>query len=331
LAAFFVYKQNSFTFSFTNIILMLSMSKTYFLNFSRLLILLFFLGFNQTFSQGGLTERNQFNYLAVNPAFAGGTGAFGIRAVTESQLAALRFNKLSQILVLDGQLYGNTGLAFQGYTVNAGNLISTGLSGAYSKGFEFQDFRLRLGLNGGLLVLPNLLTAQSSIRSSYYSGLGLLASYKALLFGFSKPVLVSSKNFPESDPNFFQLGYLKSQEEASLNFYIMAILKNQANSNRLNLNSKVILKNKIGIGFSLRNADDFTTTSQKKITFYPFADFKFNKKMTLGLGYNPNSFIVDPQYPGSQIQNALTINGSIQFYVKYVNDIEFAKSWYSDL
>jgi Type IX secretion system membrane protein PorP/SprF len=290
----------------------------------RLLILAFLFISTATFGQLGLADRYQFNYLGLNPAFAGENSSFGIKAITDNQITGLSLNKSSQILVLDGQLYGQTGLAFQGFRVTQGILANTGFNLAYSKGFEINDFKIKAGLGGGLLVQPNFVGQVLGQRTSSHSGAGMIASYKSFFFAASKPIIFSSKSFPEPKLTYFNVGYLRNiiDESYKLNIHVMA--KNYVQKNYFDFNSKVIIKDKLCLGFSFRqNIPDFT---QKTYSFYPYADYKFSKSTTLGLGYNPTSVIVAPQQAGT-----IGPMGSIQVYLKFLNVNDDDQSWFGSL
>jgi Type IX secretion system membrane protein PorP/SprF len=276
------------------------------------------------FAQIGLADRYQFNYLGINPALAGENSTFGIKAITDNQITGLRLNKSSQILVLDGQLYRQTGLAFQGFRVSQGILVNTGFNLAYSKGFEISEFKLKVGLGSGVLILPNIIGTTIGQRTSTHAGAGMIASYKSFFIGLSKPIIVSSKAFPEPKLSYINAGYLRNVIDESYKLNINVIAKVLNNKSYLDFNSKVIFKDKLSAGFSFRqNIPEF---SAKAYTFYPFADYKFSKSTTIGLGYNPTSFIVSPQQAGN-----IGPTGSIQVYLKFLNVTDDDQSWYGSL
>ena len=278
-----------------------------------------------SFGQLGLSERYQYNYLGINPAFAGENSAFGIKAVTDNQLLGLQLNKSSQILVLDGQLYKQTGLAFQGYRVSEGAIINSGFNLAYSKGFEINEFKCKLGVGTGIFIQPNILGLTLGNRTSFHGGAGLFSSYKSFYFGASVPVLIASKSYFEPKVSYSTIGYLRDiiEEEFKLNVNILA--KNYNQKQFYDFNSRVILKDRLSLGFSFRQ--NLPELSPKATSFYPFAAYKFSKSMTIGLGYNPRSFqISSPQQAGS-----LGPTGSIQVYLKFLNVADDDQSWYGSL
>jgi Type IX secretion system membrane protein PorP/SprF len=276
------------------------------------------------FAQIGLADRYQFNYLGINPAFAGESSSFGIKAVTDNQLLGLRLNKSSQILVLDGQLYRQTGLAFQGFRITQGILANTGFNLAYSKGFELNEVKIKAGLGGGVLILPNFIGTVLGQRTSTHVGAGLLASYKSFFIGASKPIIVSSKTFPEPKLSYLNVGYLRNVIDENFKLNVNVLLKNYIQKNYVDFNSKVILKDKLSLGLSFRQ--NIPDLSQNTYSFYPFADYRFSKSTTIGLGYNPTSVIV------SQIQGGnIGPSGSIQVYLKFLNVADDDQSWYGSL
>ncbi len=277
------------------------------------------------FSQLGLSERYQNNYLSINPAFAGENSAFGIKAVIDNQLNGLRLNKSSQILVLDGQLYKQTGLAFQGYRVAEGAIVNSGFNLAYSKGLEINDLKCKFGLGTGIFIQPNILGLTLGNRTAFHGGAGLFTSYKAIYFGASVPVMLASKAFYEPKVSYFTLGYLRDIMEEDIKLNVNILAKNVSQKQYYDFNSRIILKDKLSLGFSFRQ--NLPELSTKPSSFYPFAAYKFSKSMTIGLGYNPRSFqVIAPQQSGS-----IGPTGSIQVYLKFLNVADDDQSWYGSL
>jgi type IX secretion system PorP/SprF family membrane protein len=281
----------------------------------NLTILIFFLFSLDSFCQLGLSNQYQFNYLSTNPAFAGENGSFSIKGVLGNQFnGTIRPNQVSQMVVIDGQLYNNTGLAFQGFRTNSGNLISTGFGFSYSKGMELGEAKLKFGLQSGLIVQPNLLTVQGSQRLSPHAGAGLLISFKDFFLGFSKPMVVASKKIVEPKPFFANIGYI-FDNESLLSFNINGMYSQDFAFNRSNtdLNLKMWYNKRIALGASFRNGN--LNLLDKNITaIYPFAEYKINTGMILGLGYDNNTASFTSQFP-----NPLSVPGVFQLFFKYTS------------
>jgi Type IX secretion system membrane protein PorP/SprF len=278
-----------------------------------------------SFAQIGLADRYQFNYLGINQAFAGENSSFGIKAITDNQFAGLAgLSKSSQVLVLDGQLYRQTGLAFQGFRVSSGIIVNTGFNLAYSKGFEMGDFKVKVGTGGGVLIQPNFLTQSIGQRSSTHVGGGIFASYKSFFLAASKPVAINSKNYSEGKVTYFNFGYLRNVIDEKYKLNCNILLKNLSQNFFWDLNSKVILRDKLSVGFSFR--ENLPFQSVKKFAFHPYADYRFSKSTTIGLGYNPTTFVATVQQ-GANIGPT----GSIQVYLKFINSSDDDQSWFGSL
>ncbi len=287
-----------------------------------LLSLLFMVTFT-AFSQSGLINSYQFNYLAFNPAFAGENGNFGIKGVLGNQFnGTLKSNQVSQVVVIDGQLFNKSGLAFQGFRDNSGNLVSTGFGFSFSKGYEFGDFKLKAGLQASLKVQPNLLTVQGNQNLSPYAGLGTILFYKNVFIGISKPMLVSSKNITEPKPFFLHLGYIYDSE-GLLSFNVNTLIARDFTLNKQNIDLNVIgwLNKRIGLGASIRNNN--LNAYLDKNSFLPFAQYKVNSTILVGISYDSNV----PTF-GSQISSTLSVPGVFQLFVRFGGKSEGEESWF---
>jgi hypothetical protein len=278
------------------------------------------------YSQIGLSERYQFNYLAINPAFAGETGPFGIKVVTENQLSGgLFFNKINTQLSLDGQLYGQTGLAFQAYRTNSGNLLTSGLNIDYAKGIERGELKAKVGLNTGLSIIPNLATLNNQTRLAGFLGLGALLKYKEVYAGASQPVLLKTDLFFEPLYRYFMMGYFRNNLNEKASFHTNIILQTEGKDIFPHFNASFMLNRKIGAGISYRKNDDFIPF-EKLSSIYPFIKLNVSDKMQMGLGYTQNPF---NSSVGTGINNSLLFSSTIQFYIRYINKSDEEESWFN--
>ena len=276
------------------------------------------------FSQSGLINSYQFNYLAINPAFAGENGNFGIKGILGNQFnGTLKPNQVSQVVVIDGQLYNKSGLAFQGFRDNSGNLVSTGFGFSYSEGYEFGDFKLKAGLQASLKVQPNLLTVQGNQNLSPYAGLGTILFYKNVFIGISKPMVVSSKNITDPKPLFFHLGYIYDSE-GLLSFNINTLIARDFTISKQNIDLNVIgwLNKRIGLGASVRNNNINSFLPNDKNSILPFAQYKVNSTILVGISYDSNV----PTF-GSQVSSNLSVPGIFQLFVRFGGKSEGEESW----
>lgn len=277
-------------------------------------------------AQSGIIDKYQYNYLSFNPAFAGENGKFGIKALSENSfnLNRLGLNKFSQAIVLDGQLYGNAGLAFQGYRSSSTGLANTGLGLSYSKGFEINDIKLKGGLTGGIFIPSNQIgNLQTSTRVLPYAGLGVLGLYKGAFVGVSSPLLLSG-NLLESKFTYFNTGYFYDNVESSVKFNANILYKYTPEINEINYNLKIFIKSRIAVGSSLRQKVD-------KYELNPYVNYKISNSTIVGLGYVKNPFGNYPVQSGTTSNPNSPFNSVFQIYLRFITKDEGDESWFGDM
>jgi type IX secretion system PorP/SprF family membrane protein len=243
-----------------------------------------------SFGQSALTNDYYFNYLAINPAFAGSNGSFATKGIFGNQLnGSLRPNQVSQTIVIEGQLYNKTGLAAQFFRSNAGGITSNGLNLSYSKGIEFNDFVFKAGVDGGILVLPVNVNNQSqnpiNFISSYF-GFGTVGIYKNIHLGASMPLILASKSVFEPKPIFIMAGYNFDKEKLitfNVNTVVSYFYENKKNF--IDLNFKTWYNKRIALGFSYKNNSQ-VFSSLNSPALIPIIEYQFAKAIKLGLSYN---------------------------------------------
>jgi type IX secretion system PorP/SprF family membrane protein len=276
-------------------------------------------------AQYALVKNYQFNYLSVNPALAGEQGAFALKGILGNQFnGTLRPNQVSQVLVIDGQLYNKAGMAFQGFRSNSGNVMSTGFSCSYSKGFQVGDLQLKAGSQMGLIVQPNLLFAQGNQWLSPYMGFGLMGGFKGLFAGLSKPMLLYSKSITEAKPVYFNLGYLFNTESPiGFNINTLVAYETHTKIKNLDFNVKLNYNKRVGVGVSWRNNKLYNDYNSKATTLLPFVEYQISKSMLLGLSYDKQP---------SSLQNSTSmipvVSGVFQLMFRYNNAKADNESWY---
>ncbi len=284
--------------------------------------LLFFI-LNQAFGQNGITNQYQFNYLSLNPALAGENGNFSIKGILGNQFnGTIKPNQVSQILVIDGQLYNKSGLALQGFRNNSGNLTSTGLNISYSKGIEVGDLFLKLGANSGVIVQPNnIVNVSAQQLIAPFLGLGTIAHFKGVFLGVSKPMVIASKKIYEPKPIYLNIGYIFDAERAiSFNANTLLAYDLPSKTNSLDINLKTWLFNRLGLGFSYRN--NKILSNYNKSTLQPIVEYRFSDSFKIGLTYNESPNL----YNGSQVPtNQIQTNGIFQLMFKYSNSVNDSK------
>ena len=279
-------------------------------------------------AQIGLQNQYHFNYLALNPALAGENGPFTIKGIVGNQFNGnLRFNQLSHVLVLDGQLYNKTGLAFQSSSDNYGNTSGNNFTLSFAKGAEIGDFRVKGGINAGLAVLPTYALVSSAPNVSFNAGLGIFMSYKGAFLGASKPSLYVSKNdFSVTEPFYVNAGYA-SDDENFISYNANILWAGMDGKNNFDVNLKLWFNKRLALAGSYRVNQIFGYYTKEK-SFLPSAEYRFTEDLTLGLAYNTNTLRYSTA-PVTGSQN-FRLNGIFQFYLKYNLRDRRGDSWYYD-
>lgn len=289
-------------------------------------LVLLFLTFSLAKAQVGLINQYQFNYLALNPALAGENSPFTLKGLMGKQFnGSVNFNSVNQLLVLDGQLYKKSGIAFQGYRNNAGNIINTGLGMSYAKGFEIGELKLKIGANASFFIQPNLLSTQISQRVMPHGGLGVFGIYKNAFLGVSNTMLVASKRINEPKPFLANIGYI-FENESLLSFNVNSLYYYDLNSkkNNMDFNLKMWVNKRFSMGASYR-INNIYSFYQKSKSILPFVEYKATKTLNFGLSYNSNA-VNSSSIPSNNLQ----LGGIFQFMIKYNNDETGGDSWLFD-
>ncbi|MBP8156247.1 MAG: type IX secretion system membrane protein PorP/SprF [Leadbetterella sp.] len=276
------------------------------------------------FAQIGLLKQYHLNYLAINPALAGENSPFTLKGILGNQFnGSIRFNQVNQVLVLDGQLYNKSGLAFQGYRNNSGNIISTGLGFSYAKGYEIGELKLKMGANAGIFIQPNNASANLSQSVLPHGGLGVFSSYKGVFLGVSNPMLLASKQIGEQKPILVNAGYIFDNESIfGFNANVLYYYDIQSTRKSYDFNLKASVNNRLGIGASYRS-NNLMAYGESKATLIPFAEYKATKTMSFALSYDSKPTMEsNPNTPN------LPVGGVFQFMLKYNSDDSGGDSWF---
>lgn len=305
---------------------LLTFPSNYFL-MKKILIFLFVFMNAELFAQFGVLNDYQFNYLGINPAFAGENGPFTVKGLVGNQFNGnLRFNQLNHLLVLDGQLYNKFGLAFQSSSDNYGTGVGNTLNLMLSKGIEMGDLQIKAGLSGGVNLLPNAIgLGNSGTKADFILGAGLFTYYNGAFAGVSQPVLFTGKNsFNGKSPLLVNVGYTSPDDENFLTYNANILAGIRAGKYNYDFNLKFWLNKRMGLGGSYRINHIYTSFSKEK-AFVPSIEYKFTEDLILGLGYNPNTLrLSNTTNPNSQF----SLNGLFQFYIRYNKEDKKGDSWY---
>jgi hypothetical protein len=264
-------------------------------------------------AQFGFADQYQFNLLAVNPAFTGERGNFGVTAMLGNQfIGGFRPSQVSQIISMDGKVgTGHSSIGFQGYRNTFTSATNNGLNLSYAYSIETDEIKINIGLNGGFSVTPNFVGSQDFTNQiSPYAGIGLAALASNYFVSISSPTLFAKPQYLNAitSPLNMMAGYRIGSSD-NFAFNISALkgfqLKSGA-SDFFHLNGKLWLGNKIGLGSSFRFHKGYD------LWILPMAELKVSESSTIGISYDskPLRFING----SSQFNNP---NGIFQLMYRY--------------
>lgn len=265
------------------------------------------------FAQFGLADQYQFNLLALNPAFAGERGNFGVTAMLGNQFNGnFAPNQVAQVISLDGKIgTGNSSIGFQGFRNTLTSNTNNGLALSYAYSFHTGSLKINIGLNAGFSITPNYVGVQNFTQQmSPFGGLGITAISENGFVSISSPTLFTNPTFLNlvSQPLNLMAGYrLGNADNIALN--ISALLGtelNQGNSSFLHMNPKIWLGNKIGLGGSFR----FRTNTE--FAAIPMIEMKISESSTIGLSYDSQ-----PLRLYSINSDSINPNGLFQLMFRY--------------
>jgi type IX secretion system PorP/SprF family membrane protein len=257
----------------------------------RKLIIILLLSSGLVQAQQALTDHYQFNLMALNPAFTGTRGNFGVTGLLGQQFnGTFSRNQVSQVIVLDGKVGSEQrgAFGFQGFRSAITGFTNSGLSLSYAHSFEAGDIKVNAGLNFGFIVSPNVVGTQDFIqRFNPYGGPGVTAIGGNFFAGVGAPTLFGKRNTFSPPPKNLNLqgGYkLGNDDNVAVNISGLAGLPMDNNSPlMLHINAKLWLGSKIGIGGSFRNQKYLSQSASKII---PSIEARVSESSTIGLSYD---------------------------------------------
>jgi hypothetical protein len=285
----------------------------------KLLIALVFFC-NSVSAQIGFWEQSQFNYSSINPAYIGERGSFSVNGILGNQFnGTIRPNQISQIVTIDGQLYGNkSNLGFNGFRgLSSNGVFSNSMYLSYSYAVSVNDLKIKIGVNTGLLVVPVASISAVGNSVSPFVGFGFSAFYKGLIAGISNPIAFSKNNLFSSKPYFINAGYL-FKPASNLSFSVMTIYEHNTEKiygNAVTINPKLILNDKFAFGVSARSRF-YTTNESNQTSLIPILQYQASSGIQFGISYNHN-----PRSQNTQNLN-LANSGVAQLMVRIQTDKE---------
>lgn len=274
------------------------------------------------YAQSLLQGQYQFNYLSMNPAFAGSKGVFGMTAMLGNQFNGTpRPLQVSQIFSTDGVVGEKSGLGLQAFNGTAGNIRNLGLDVSYAYRMEItEQTKFSVGFDGGFVVQPNVLTTATS-RYKPYFGTGILLQNEGYFLSISKPYLLANAETAAyiGKPFISMLGISFGDMERTALNTSAALGINKYGGNYWHLNGKAWFSKRFGLGISLRHigTDGFKDANTKMI--YQL-EYQPSTTLRIGLSYDPKPMI-GSYVPASQQIN----NGILQLMFRFEPDKEADK------
>ncbi len=262
-----------------------------------------------------LEDQFQFNFLAINPAFAGSRESFSMNAMLGNQFTGtLRPQQIYQLFSTDGVIQqGRGGLGLQAFNSNSTSFNNSGLKVAYAYRKQIGDlFAIALGADAGFIYQPTILAGLGLKQMYTYAGLGGLLNAERFYVGLSKPVAFIKDEglFNSKKPFYTMLGFSLGEYDRTM-FNISALIEtNKTVGNGFHLNSKAWFGRKFGLGLSYRSQEVNRVRVSKLI---PMAEFQVSDAIRLGASYDSKP----PTYQNPNSTSNFRQNGILQIYFRY--------------
>ena len=229
--------------------------------------------------------------MALNPAFAGMRGNFGVTGLLGQQFNGTIYpNQVSQVVVLDGKMGQNqrSAIGFQGFRSTVTGFTNNGLSLSYAQYIEVSEsIQVNAGLNFGFMVAPNVIGTQDfTQRFVPFGGPGVTVVGPAFFAGIAAPTVIGkSDQFSAPNKNLnIQGGYKLGNDDniaANVSFYAGFPLDARSHT-FTGFSAKVWLGSKIGLGASWRSLYAAETASK----LIPSLELRVSESSTVGLSYD---------------------------------------------
>lgn len=262
-----------------------------------------------------LEDQFQFNFLAINPAFAGARETFSMNAMLGNQFnGTLRPQQIYQLFSTDGAIQqGRGGLGLQAFNSNSAGFNNSGVKVDYAYRKKIGDlFSVALGADAGFIYQPTILAGLGLKQMYPYAGLGGLLNAERFYVSVSKPVaFIKDEGLYNSKKPFYTMLGLSLGEYDGTMFNISALIEtNKTVGNGFHLNGKAWFGRKFGLGVSYRSQDVGGGRVNKVI---PMAEFQVSDAIRLGASYDSKP----PTYQTPNSTSNFKQNGILQIYFRY--------------
>lgn len=262
-----------------------------------------------------LEDQFQFNFLALNPAFAGARETFSMNAMLGNQFnGTLRPQQIYQLFLTDGAIQqGRGGLGLQAFNSNSAGFNNSGVKVSYAYRKQIGDlFSVALGADAGFIYQPTILAGLGLKQMYPYAGLGGLLNAERFYVSLSKPVaFIKDEGLYNSKKPFYTMLGLSLGEYDGTMFNLSALIEtNKAVGNGFHLNGKAWFGRKFGLGVSYRSQEVSRARVNKLI---PMAEFQVSEAIRLGVSYDSKP----PTYQTPNSTSNFQQRGILQIYFRY--------------
>ena len=262
-----------------------------------------------------LEDQFHFNFLALNPAFAGARESFSLNAMLGNQFSgSIKPQQIYQLFSTDGAIQqGRGGLALQAYNSNIIGFNNSGVKASYAYRKKFGDlFTVAIGADVGFIYQPTIIVGLGLKQMYPYAGLGGLLTTEKFFLGLSKPVLFMNTEglFNSKQPFYTHLGASFGDYDRTMLNLSALIETNKSIGNNFYLNGKAWFNQKFGLGVSYRSQEVNGARIGKVV---PMAEAQISEAIRLGISYDPKP----ATYQFSGTSTNFKQNGILQLYFRY--------------
>lgn len=241
-----------------------------------------------------LYEQYVQNPMAINPGFTGVRENFNMTALFRRKWFTIQNSPSSQTFAADGTVAdGKVGIGFQALNDQTSYFTTTGLSASVAYHIAVNDlWKLGIGVQGGINVLPVSDISYSTNRALGTFGLGAWLRSENLYLGISKPEIISQSFGSQAINNFYRRPlYIMAGGSHELSDDVMLLphilfVQEKDHKLRVDIGSRFWFNEKVGIGASYRAGGGYNSFSAKVNYLQVSAEVQAGKNVRLGYFYS---------------------------------------------
>ena len=241
-----------------------------------------------------LYEQYLQNPMSINPGFTGVREDFNMTAMFRRKWFSIPNSPSSQTFAADGTIAdGKFGIGFQALNDQTSYYTTTGFSASFAYHLGISDtWKLGMGAQGGLNVLPVFNGAVSANRALGSFGLGAWLRSENLYFGISKPELLTQKFGDQPINNFYRRplyitagGSYAASDDVLILPHVLFV-QEKDHKLRFDVGARFWFFEKIGIGASYRAGGKHQFFSQNVDYLQVSAEAQIGRNVRLGYFYS---------------------------------------------